>query len=113
MRNPHNAVTDTMDELRMGDSVRETVTNDPENQRKWTIRLESRPNAMIRSFLIVEVIEEDDGDASVCVLRRFNVGYRALTRIMDTLVEKLDDQPRWPGPSAQQQPPGGQPSQHS
>lgn len=113
MRTPHNAVTDTMNALHMEDTVRDTVTNDIQNPRKWTIRFESRPNALIRSLLEVEVIEENDGDASVCVIRKFNVGFRALNRIMNTLVEKLDDQPRWPGPSAQQQPPGGQPSPRS
>lgn len=113
MRSPHNAVSDTMAELHMENSVRETVANDAQNPRKWTIRLESYPNTLIRSFIDIEVIEEDDGDASVCVMRRFNVGRRALNRIMNTLVEKLDDEPRWAGPSGHGQPPGGQPSQQA
>lgn len=92
MRSPHNAVSDTIAELNMTDSVRETVRQ--EGDYIWIVRFESIPTALIRSFLEVEIIEEDDGDASVCVLRRFNVGRRVMARIMDTLVEHLDDVPR-------------------
>lgn len=97
MRNPHNAISDAMSRLQMGNSVRETVTQDPQSPRTWRIRLESSPNALIRSFLDVEVIEEQDGDASVCVLRQHNVGRRALFRIMTALVDALDDTPPIPG----------------
>ena len=78
----------------MGNSVQVIITIDPQNAHRWLIRLESNPNALIRSFIDVEVIEENDGDATVCVLRRFNVGRRAMTRIMNELVEQLEDQPR-------------------
>jgi hypothetical protein len=97
MRNIHNAVTDMMDTLRMGALVRDEITQDPQAPNKWLIRLESYPNSLIRSSIEIEVIEEQDGDASVCVLRRSNVGRRALFRIMTALVDSLDDTPPIPG----------------
>jgi hypothetical protein len=108
MRNPNNAVADTIEALHMTNSVRETVTLDPNNNHRWTIRFESKPNALVRSFMVVEIIEEDDGDASVCVLRRFNVGRSVMIRIMDTLVDNLEDLPRLEGPWVQP-PVGGEP----
>jgi hypothetical protein len=111
MRNLNNAVTDMMVELGMGDAVRDTITNDPNNQRMWTIRFESHPNALIHSLLVIEVIEEDDGDASVCVMQKVNVGFRALNRIMDRLVSNLDDMPILIPVLRPAAPLGGQPSQ--
>lgn len=107
MRNPINAVSDTLIATGLAEAVRDITVQDAVNPRKWTVRFESKNNALIRSFLVVEVIEEDDGDASVCVLRRFNVGRRAMIRIMNTLVDQLDDEPRLAGPLAP--PPGGAP----
>jgi hypothetical protein len=94
MRSPYNAVTDTMNELGMDDSVRDTIRQDDNNHRIWHIRFESVPTALIRSILEIEVVQEEDGDASVCVIRRFNVGRRVMNRIMNCLVENLDDSPR-------------------
>jgi hypothetical protein len=107
MRNPNNAVSDTLASIGLADTVRDITIQDPINPRKWTVRFESKNNALIRSFLVVEIIEEDDGDASVCVLRRFNVGRRAMVRIMNALVDALEDQPRLVGPWVP--PPGGAP----
>ena len=107
MRNPNNAVTDTIAALGLVNVVREHVNTDPQNVRRWLIRIESLPNALVRSFMDGEVIEEDDGDAAVCVLRRFNVGRRAMIRIMDTLVDKLED-PILEAPWVQR-PEGGEP----
>jgi hypothetical protein len=101
MRNPVNAVSDTLAALGMAATVRDDVTPDPNNPRRWIIRFESDPNALIRSFMEVEVIEEDDGDAAVCVLRRFNVGRRVMFRIMNRLVEELDDEARLVAPLEQ------------
>lgn len=107
MRNPINAVSDALATTGFADTVRDITIQDPVNPRKWTVRFESKNNALIRSFLVVELIEEDDGDASACVLRRFNVSRRAMVRIMNALVDQLDDQPRLAGPWVQ--PPGGAP----
>lgn len=107
MRNPINAVSDTIAAVGLGDTVSDITIQDPVNPRKWTVRFESKNNALIRSFMLVEVIEEDDGDASVCVLRRFNVGRRAMVRIMNTLVQALEDPPILAGPWVP--PPGGAP----
>lgn len=102
MRSPINAVSDTLVATGLADTVRDITFQNPMNPRMWTVRFESRENALIRSFLVVEIIEEDDGDASVCVLRRFNVGRRAMVRIMNTLVHELEDHPRLVGPWAPQ-----------
>ena len=56
--------------------------------------------------LDVEVID-DDPHPYACVLNRFNVGYRSMTRIMDKLMDRLEE-PRAYRPSAQS-PPGGEP----
>jgi hypothetical protein len=96
MRNPHNAVSDMLNTLEMGNTVCETVTQDQFNHHKWIIRLESNRNSLDRAFMDIEVIEEEDGDASVCLMRRHNVGRRALQRIMRTLVNVLDDSPHVP-----------------
>lgn len=110
MRNPHNAVSDTIEQLRMRDVVEEIVTFE---HNVWTIRFESLPNALIHSVLEIQVIEEEDGDASVCVMLRSNIGRRSLNRLMTALVDNLDDEPREDLPFEQQPPPGGQPSQPS
>jgi hypothetical protein len=110
MRNPNNAVSDTMRALLMEGTVRDIVAVDPQDHRRWIVRFESLPNALIRSFIEVEIIEENDGDATVCVLRRFNVGRRAMIRIMDELVEQLDDAPRLEGPWGQP-PAAGEPQE--
>lgn len=100
----------------MEDTVEHSIVHDVENPLKWTVKFKSHNNALIKSYILIEVIEEDDGDASVCVLRRVNVGYSALQKIMDTLVRNLDDyadMPRLIPVSSHGQPPVGQPSQQS
>lgn len=89
MRNIHNALTDTIESLGLTHVVQDSVN--PVAHRQWILKIESLPNALVRSFLEIEVIEEDDGDASVCVLRRHNVGRRVMARILNRLVDKLDD----------------------
>ena len=103
MRNPHNAVTDTLEILRMTDAVVTVVRTDPIVPNRWIVRFESHENALPHSSCLeVEIIEENDGDATVCVLRRVNVGRRPMNRIMDTLVRRLDDDaPRLAQPSGQ------------
>lgn len=112
MRNVHNAVTDTMSLLRMNEVALTVIRLDPDNDHRWQVRFQSRENALVRSHMDVEVIEEDDGDATVCVLHRYNVGRGAMTRIMDTLVRQLDDAPRlgqpWAQPPAAGAPPDPQ-----
>lgn len=109
MRNPINAVSDTLAVTGFDETVRDITLQDAVNPRKWTVRFESRANALVRSFMEVEIIEEDDGDASVCVLRRFNVGRRAMIRIMNTLVHELEEHPRLVGPWVQQPEAAAQP----
>lgn len=110
MRSPHNALTATIASLGLTDSVQE-ITHEI-YPRRWHLKILSLPHALIHSHLIVEVIEEEDGDASVCVLQRKNVGRRVMCRILDRLCEELDDeedlisdQPSVPPPSRGASPP--------
>ena len=89
MRSPLNALTETIESLGLVTSVEEFVHTVGPHQ--WHLKILSLPNALIRSHLIIEVIEEEDGDASVCVLQRKNVGRRVMNRILNRLCEKLDD----------------------
>ena len=97
MRSPLNALTDTIESLGLRTSVLEYAHNLAPN--KWHLKILSLPNAAIPAHLIIEVIEEDDGDASVCVLQRKNVGRRVMNRILDRLCEKLDDEVIYDPPS--------------
>jgi hypothetical protein len=89
MRSPLNALTETIESLGLRTSVLEYVHNLAPHQ--WHLKILSLPSAETESHLIIEVIEEDDGDASVCVLQRKNVGRRVMNRILNRLCEKLDD----------------------
>ena len=93
MRNPHNATTDVVTELGMSGVVRDTVEQDPQNPRRWLVTFESMPGALIRSRLHVEVLDENPNPVA-CVLERQNVGYRAMNRIMDKLMNRLQRGPR-------------------
>jgi hypothetical protein len=111
MRSPLNALTDTIESLGLVTSVQEFVhTIGP---RQWHLKILSLPNALTQSHLIIEVIEDEDGDACVSVLQRKNVGRRVMTRILDRLCEKLEDeeeeviiydQPSTPPPSREDSP---------
>ena len=108
MNNPHNAVTDTMDQLGMNNAVSSSVSIDPEVENRWIVRFESVPGALIRSYIEIEVIEEEDEEEpTVCVLQRHNVGFRAMNRLMDALVENLT--PRLAEPLEPQRPRAGSP----
>jgi len=97
MRSPHNALTATITSLGLTNSVQE-LTHEM-SPKRWHLKILSLPHALIRSHLVVEVIEEEDGDASVCVLQRKNVGRRVMARILDRLCEELDDDPIYDQPS--------------
>jgi hypothetical protein len=71
---------------------------------QWHLKILSLPNAETQSHLIIEVIEEEDGDASVCVLQRKNVGRRVMNRILNRLCEMLDDDEVIYDPPSQQPP---------
>jgi hypothetical protein len=97
MRSPLNALTETIESLGLVTSVEEFVHTVGPHQ--WHLKILSLPSALIRSHLIIEVIEEEDGDASVCVLQRKNVGRRVMNRILNRLCEKLNDDVIYAEPS--------------
>jgi hypothetical protein len=108
MRNPLNALTETVESLGLTTSVQEYAHL--LRPRTWHLKILSLPTANTESHLIIEVIEEEDGDASVCVLQRKNVGRRVMNRILNRLCEKLNDenliyaQPSPPPPSRAETP---------
>jgi hypothetical protein len=105
MRSPYNAVTDVMNELGMLQTVRDTVTQDPENPLRWLITFESIASPQ-GPRLHIEVIEGEPHPYA-CVLERRSCGYRSMTRIMDRLMDRLEE-PR-ASRSSGQSPPGGEP----
>jgi hypothetical protein len=107
MRSPHNAVSDVIAELGMDGTVRDTVELDPQTPGRWLITFESIPGSLIYSRLHIEVMEGNP-HAFACILERENVGYSAMTRIMDRLMRRLERAPRALQPSGQS-PPGGEP----
>jgi hypothetical protein len=102
MRSPLNALTDTIESLGLRTSVLEYVHNLGPNQ--WQLKILSLPNAETQAHLVIEVIEEEDGDATVCVLQRKNVGRRVMNRILNRLCEMLDDDDVIYDPPSQQPP---------
>lgn len=72
-------VTDVMTTLRMM-GVRETVTE--VSPGRWLVRFEGDD-----AILEAEILEEQQVG---CVLTRYNVGRRAMARIMDALMDALE-----------------------
>ena len=107
MRNPHNAASDVMNDLKMYDVVRETVESDPQNPGRWLITFESVQGADRRFRLHVEVME-NEGNPFACVLERVGLGYRPMSRLMNRLMDRLEDPPRSSRPS-RLSPSGGSP----
>ena len=107
MRSPSNVVQDVMSELRMTSTAQSSAIQDPENPNRWLFTFESLPGSLVRSRLHIEVMQ---GEAYpfACVLERQNVGYSALNRIMNKLMDRLEE-PRAYQPSGQS-PPGGEPA---
>lgn len=89
MRNVHNALSDTMQELELTNQYRDTVTQALDNDRRWIacITKISDPNKMLE----FEVIEDMDGDPFVGVLQRVGISRDFMNLIMDTLMDILDD----------------------
>lgn len=90
MKHPANAVSDVMAALQMEGQVRETVQA-AEEPGRWIIRFESLPGTLIRSCLEVEILENAPHHPVGCVLRKVNVGRSVMERIMDELMDALDD----------------------
>ena len=109
MRSPHNAVSDLMIELGMDASVTHTVVLDSQNPLRWLITFESAHGALIHSRLHVELMQGNPHPYA-CVLDRENVGLSVMSRIMNALMNHLDEEPL-PDEDAPEEraPPGGEP----
>jgi len=108
MRSIYNAATDTIDELRLGRHMDETVHPDPESRRRWIVRFLSKPGAMAFFAVEVEVIDEENDEPTVCVLHKVGLSSRTLERLMDTFEERLSS-PRLHLPLPPSPPAGGEP----
>jgi hypothetical protein len=88
MRSPYIVIPEVLEELNMTNIVRETIERD---SGRWVIKIESLPNALIRSYIVFEIME-NDGTPFGCVLKRYNCGRSSMTRIMDRVMDKLDEE---------------------
>jgi hypothetical protein len=88
MRNVHNAVDNLLEELDF-DPLRRVVQQDPNNARRWMIKF--RLNHVFGSFLIVEIMENNAGDAVGFVLAQNGFGRQLVEDIMNLLMDFLDD----------------------
>ena len=89
MRSVHNAVTDTLEDLDMEDTVRDQVTVDPENPLRHVVLLKSKPNSLSHGKLKIEIIQDPNDIPTVCVLSNVNVSARTLEKIMNSLMDNL------------------------
>jgi hypothetical protein len=88
MRNVHNAVDDLLEELDYP-PLRRKIEHDPANPRRWII--EFRLDHVFGSLLMVEIMENDEGNAVGFVLARHRVTRELATDIMDLLMDCLDE----------------------
>lgn len=92
MRNIHNAVADTIQDLAQdGINLQElNIYQDPNNQRRYIVRIQQPhiPN----STMEVEVIEDENDHIIACVLDRCRISYGTMTAFMDRLLTLLDDE---------------------
>lgn len=83
MRNIHNAISDVATQLRMEEPI---VEQDPQNAQRFLVRFYEENDIRLE----IEVIDiGENAFPVVCVLQRHGVGYRRLSRIMDTLISFL------------------------
>jgi hypothetical protein len=88
MRSLYIVIPEVLQELNMTHIVRETIERD---SGRWVVKIESLPNALIRSYITFEIME-NDGTPFGCVLKRYNCGRTSMIRIMDMVMEKIEDE---------------------
>lgn len=111
MRSIYNAVTDTIDELRLRRHMDDSVHPDPESQTRWIVRFMSKPGAAAFFIVEVEVLdEENDDEPTVCVLHKVGLSRTTLERLMDTFEDRLMV-PRLVRPLPPSPPAGDEPDQ--
>lgn len=89
MRSIHNAVLDTVEELRLSESgVDHSITNDRNNTERWIIRFTSKPGSLVFFLLEIEIME-NEGNPAGLVLHRINLSNNSMNRVMNRLMERL------------------------
>jgi hypothetical protein len=89
MRNIHNALSDTLDTLNIPNAFT-SILRDPNDPDCWRISLYSLDHDNRDVVLEVEVIDRNNGPVG-SVLFRKNVGRHAMSRFMNTLMDKVCD----------------------
>lgn len=89
MKNVHNALSDTLEDLGIADRYREEVQTFDDDRLRTVARLYAKDTDELR--LELEILEDDSGDEEhvVCILRRVGLSHRAAGRIADTLLDIL------------------------
>lgn len=86
MRNIYNAVSDVLEHIN-GD-IDSSIHEDPNVPNRWRIQIKNRQ--VQDSLLEVEILVLDNEPIG-CVLQRRHVGRRVMNRIMDLLMDYLED----------------------
>ncbi len=89
MRNIHNALSDTLETLRM-QGVHTSILQDPNDSQCWRVSLYALDEENRDVVLEVEVIDRENGPVGTVLFRK-NVGRYSMTLFMNTLMDKVCD----------------------
>ncbi len=89
MRNIHNALSDTLETLRI-EGVHTSILQDPNDPQCWRVSLYALDEENRDVVLEVEVIDRENGPVG-SVLFRKNMGRHSMTLFMNTLMKKVCD----------------------
>lgn len=87
MRNVHNAVSDTLEDLGVAHRYREEIQTFDDQSHRTVVRLYTKDTNELR--LEFEVLEDSEDDHVICILQRVRLSRRAADRIVETLLESL------------------------
>ena len=89
MRNLHNALSDTLEVLRIQD-VHTSILRDPNDSDCWRISLYTLDHENRDVVLEVEVIDRVNGPVGAVLFRK-NMGRHSMTLFMNTLMDRVCD----------------------
>lgn len=89
MRNIHNALSDTLEALRIQDA-HTSILRDPNDSQCWRVSFYALDEENRDVVLEVEVIDRENGPVGTVLFRK-NMGRNLMTLFMDTLMDKVCD----------------------
>ncbi len=89
MRNIHNALSDTLEALRIRDA-HTSILQDPNDPACWRVSLYALDQDNRDVVLEVEVIDRENGPVGTVLFRK-NMGRHSMTLFMNTLMDKVCD----------------------